>query len=153
MRGRLLLHIERRYGDNRSAFARALDVPRQTVTGWLQEKDPNLPNAGQLVAIAKRTNLSLNWLLLGTEPWFRGELVHAGDIGTHLRSALVTDMGGEFGAAERVAAALSAGETLFARLRDFCREFVHMLPETTTTPSLYTPPGPVERGVQRRPPP
>ena len=136
---RLVQHINKSFQGNQSAFSRAVEVPRQTVMGWLQKEEPHLPNANDLVTVAKRSNLSLNWLLLGTEPWFRGELVHAGDIGTHLRSALETDLGREFGGAEHVAAVLPDGENLFALLKDLCREFVSRFPESATTQHLHRP--------------
>ena len=124
VRKRLAEYLGKKFGENKSALARHIDVPRPTVMGWLNEQNPHLPTTVHLVAMANKTNLNLNWLLLGTRPSFRGELVHGGDIRILLRSALLADLGGEFGSAERVDAALPDGEALFVRLRDFCAEFV-----------------------------
>lgn len=52
-----------RSGLSKTAFARRIAVDRSGLSQLLSEKDPRLPRAETLVAIARSENVSLDWLL------------------------------------------------------------------------------------------
>lgn len=51
-------------------FYTQLHVKRTTAVAWCS-KDPSVPDAAALLDLARKTNLSLNWLLLGEGPELR----------------------------------------------------------------------------------
>ena len=48
-----------------SAMAKRLGVPKSTVSGWFDNPDPKCPDPDALIRIARRMNVSLDWLLDG----------------------------------------------------------------------------------------
>lgn len=59
-----------RFGSRRR-FASHVGVPPTTVTRWFAKK-PSSPDIASLVKVARKTRLSLNWVLLGVGPEFLG---------------------------------------------------------------------------------
>ena len=95
---RLRHHVKRRHRDKRAAFVRALDVPHNTVAGWFNAKEPAIPDAAQLVEIARRERVNLNWLLLGEGGEIRGLVQetaaeeHDEPLADRLRSAVLVEL-------------------------------------------------------------
>lgn len=95
---RLRHHVKRRHRDNRAAFVRAVDVPHNTVAGWFNAKEPAVPDATQLVEIARRERINLNWLLLGEGSEIRGldqettAEEHDEPLADRLRSAVLVEL-------------------------------------------------------------
>ncbi|MFN0181743.1 MAG: hypothetical protein ACKVZ0_23285 [Gemmatimonadales bacterium] len=51
-----------------AAFVEDLDIGRTTGVNWMSRRDPSVPEPGWLIELARKANLSLNWLLLGAGP-------------------------------------------------------------------------------------
>ena len=92
VRGRLGEYVKYAHG-SWSKFGMAMGIPRTTWKGWERRKQGSMPNLAQLVVLAKRSALNLNWLLTGEGPMLRpndvqtaeGQLV--GVLEGYLRSA------------------------------------------------------------------
>lgn len=59
----------RRY-ESWEEFCRKVGVPRTTGIAWAK-KEPSVPEGRSLLELARKTNLNLNWLLLGEGPELR----------------------------------------------------------------------------------
>src|SRR5690242_2382864 len=81
IKDRLLRHTQR--WDSRNKWAKELDLPPSTVTGWFAGT-PRAPDTFQLLQMARKRRLSLNWLLLGEGP----ELLGPGSSRASLESEL-----------------------------------------------------------------
>jgi len=78
-------------GLTQTKFADQIGVPRSTVTGWVSA-DPPLPETTHLVAMATRSGVSIDHLLLGDEPRLRGEPQAAGPIRSEWRNAVIAEL-------------------------------------------------------------
>src|SRR5688572_14356236 len=99
IRERLRAHVVTYCDANQSEFARRVGVSRSTVTGWFAG-EPHAPDAGQLVVLARRGRMNLNWLLLGEEPQLRGA-PHPGEkVFERARADVVAELAAEMAGSE-----------------------------------------------------
>lgn len=91
IRERLRTHVRRRYKTT-ALFTRTVGLPQSTVTGWFDNEAPHTPDVAQLIKIAKRSGLSLDWLLLGEPSEYRGAVRPAEKIAGRFRQALVDEL-------------------------------------------------------------
>src|SRR5947209_20028335 len=97
---RLDEYLRRYFQGNKTHFAKRLGVPRATLAGWFSAARTSSPGIEQLIALGKRGNINLNWLLLGTPPELRGAPVHGEHVPTLLRAAILAELAAEFAGSE-----------------------------------------------------
>jgi len=90
IRDRLQLYVRSNY-KSRLAFERRLRVSHATVTAWFGT-DPAIPDTVHLLTLARKENLSLDWLLLGEGGELRGTAVPSNDLGNSVRKWLVAKL-------------------------------------------------------------
>jgi hypothetical protein len=73
-------------------FTRGLGLPPSTVSGWFDRDAPHTPDVAQLIKIARRSNVSLDWLLLGVPPEYLGPIQPGERIRSRFRQAVVTEL-------------------------------------------------------------
>lgn len=71
IRGRLVRFIRLYRQQSTARFADAAGLQQATVRKWLRKDDPVTPDVATLLEVARRTNLSLNYLVLGEGPMLR----------------------------------------------------------------------------------
>jgi hypothetical protein len=91
IRERLRQHI-RSWGGSVAEFQRKTGIPKHTLDGWLHSSDPKTPNTPQLIKLARKVNLNLNWLLLGELPELREAPAVAGDLEQRLRARVIATL-------------------------------------------------------------
>lgn len=67
------------------SLAEALGVAKSAVSYWLHPKKPAMPQAAQLVALAEKAQVSLDWLLLGVGSEGLHETRPRAELGADLR--------------------------------------------------------------------
>ena len=102
VRERIREYVRTHCDDNQTEFARRANIPRTTVTGWLAKGEPHTPDVPQLVDLANKLNMSLNWLLIGELPMLRGAPHPEEQLPQRLRAAMVAQLSSEIGDAEEV---------------------------------------------------
>ena len=99
---RLRRHVKQGHGGNRSAFERSSGIPHATVGGWFSA-DPVTPDVPQMIWLAEREQLNLNWLLLGEGPELRVDIEESGSgepddtLESRLRAVLVSELAARLG--------------------------------------------------------
>ena len=96
---RLKAHLKAR-GLTRQALGELADAGPSTVTGWLHNIDPTLPDTASVVVMAEAENLNLNWLLMGKGPRLREAILADNTLPARLRAAVVSAMMANTGVTE-----------------------------------------------------
>lgn len=89
IRDRLADFVARRY-KNRMRMESDAGVAHSTAAAWFNP-DPSTPDTVAAVSLARRKNLSLNWLLLGEGPELRG-VEGSGDVWRIVRQTMIAEL-------------------------------------------------------------
>lgn len=81
----------RRYYKSFAEFIRRIGVSQSTVSGWFG-REPHTPDVAQLLVLARKANLSLNWLLLGELPQLLGTPQSGKGTSEHFRQAVIGEL-------------------------------------------------------------
>jgi len=135
---RLQKFLEKRYGTRYEAsVAKDTGVPWGTVYRWTNVEEPITPETPTLIAIARGTGISLDWLLLGEGLPERGTLQPRPELADALRAQVVAAVATAERASsdeakealppgsELLEAAVLAGRSDFARWRSLKRRVTH----------------------------
>src|SRR5947199_5250580 len=92
IRDRLVGFIRDRYGSVYE-FTATFGHADSTVQGWVSKTKPRVPDAATLLALARDTGLSLDWLILGEgAAELRGTGASMGPFANELRRTLVAEL-------------------------------------------------------------
>lgn len=91
IRDRLNRFIRERYRSNYD-FCKRHELPSSTVSGWLNAKEPRMPDTPFLVKFAREHGLSVDWLLFGDGPELRATSVAVNDFAVELRTQVVAEI-------------------------------------------------------------
>ena len=95
---------------------RQFGAAHSTVAGWFDREDPTVPEVAQCVDLAKKENLSLDWLLLGEGERLLQVRPASDKLPDQLRAAVLTELMSERVPRKRLEAIVPSGEELLGEL-------------------------------------
>ena len=100
IRQRLGQYVDAALGGSWDKLTTAFGIGRTTVSGWKPKKHSvgsSVPDLPSLLVLARRGQLSLDWLLLGTGSMWHGESIPADSVREQMREQLITELAANWG--------------------------------------------------------
>ncbi len=100
IRHRLRQYVDAALAGSWDRLTTAFGIGRTTVSGWKPKKHStgsSVPDLPSLLVLARRGQLSLDWLLLGTGSMWRAESTPADSVREQMREQLITELAANWG--------------------------------------------------------
>ena len=100
IRQRLAQYVDVALGGSWDKLTTAFGIGRTTVSGWKPKEHSagsSVPDLPSLLILARRGQLSLDWLLLGSGGMWRGKSIPDDSVRERMREQLVTELAANWG--------------------------------------------------------